>query len=384
MVKLGFLTVLCFLLSACSQTKKLPEKTAFSQLPEIETQLFEPRINVPTVEEITQLTPAQQEHFLKDFNDPRWNETPYHKRVFHYLDHRVVGFDYRGETYMASEAWHKNAGNCMSLAMLTYALTKVAGVEIRFQQVNVPPIYKKESDVMLLSYHVRSFIYEQRQFGIDDDYIRDKLVIDYFPDTGFVSGQEIGENAFISMFYRNLAAEKVVEQEYNQAFWLIREALAYTPTDAESINLLAVIYRRVGQVELAKRFFQFGMDYTEGSLNLLGNYQLLLEQEGDTEKASLLAQQLSQHSDNNPYGWIALGHEAFKRGNFYMSQRYFRRAIDLAPYLDDAYFGLAKALYSTRDYHLAAKTLKLAAEKAFNEEDRALYYAKLAVLQAGN
>lgn len=352
-------------------------------LPEVDTRFFSNRVSVPSVAEITQLNDKQKMHFLEDFNDPRSIEMSPHKRIFDYLDHQLVGFSYRGDTLFATDAFDKNAGNCLSLAVMTYSLAKLVDVDISFQMVNVPPVYKKQSDVMLLSYHVRSFLFDPWYDPEDGGtFIWPKIVIDYFPDRGYINGDSISENEFLALFYRNLAADKLVEGDLDASFWLTKEALTYAPHDPVSINLLAVIYRRAGQPELAMKFFEHGMKFTRGNINLMSNYQQFLQQRGMVDKAQKISQKLSSSTDSNPYAWIKLGHEAYTRKNYDASKRYYNRALQLSPYLDDAYFGLAKALYQKGEPLAAIEALKNAAKSAFQDTERDLYLAKLAVMKA--
>lgn len=359
------------------------KQVSIPSLPELDAQFFGDRRDVPSITDITQLTEAQKNHFLQDFNDPRSIEIAPHRRLFTYLDHKLVGFSYRGDTLFATDALATNAGNCMSLAVMTYSLAKLAGVDVSFQMVNVPPVYKKRSDVMLLSYHVRSYLYDPWYDPEGGGTLMwPRIVIDYFPDRGYVNGETISENEFLALFYRNLAADKLVQGDLDASFWLTKEALTYAPHDPESINLMAVIYRRIGQPDLAMKYFEHGMLFTRGNINLMSNYHQFLQQRGLVDEAQKVAQKLSTSSDSNPYAWIKLGHEAYTRKNYTASKRYYTRALKLAPYLDDAHFGLAKALYQKGETLAAIDALKNAAKSAFQDTERDLYLAKLAVMKA--
>ncbi|XOV81164.1 MAG: tetratricopeptide repeat protein [Aestuariibacter sp.] len=342
------------------------------------------KFNIETPASLTTLTPRQRQEFLTYMASPDLQTVPKHRRLFDYLDNKVGGFDYRGDTYSASVALDKNAGNCLSLALLTTALAKAAGVEIGYQKINTTPVYKKQSDVLLLSYHVRAFLFDPDYQARDDVMVfrRPRLIVDYFPDRGDIGASAISERQFLAMYYRNIASDNILKNELDLAAAYAQKALELAPANAENVNLMAVILKRRGNIAQAIQWYEHGLSHTESNINLLSNYKVLLEQRGETDKAHVLAQKLLELNDPNPYAWIKAGHEAFQQEQYHVAMRYFQKAIDDAPYLDDAYFGLAKSHFARNEFRQAAEAMEIAAEKAFEESERSLYYAKLATLRS--
>lgn len=378
----------CTLLSGCSSLTDIngyPSKQHDGNLPSLgsATQQIQ-SIAIESERTIISLTEQQQQDFLAYMAQPELQSIPIHKRLYNYLDNKVAGFDYRGDTYSAMVALEKNAGNCLSLALLTTALAKLAGVEIGYQRVDTTPVYKKQEDILLLSYHVRAFLYDPDFHESSNVMVfrRPRLVVDYFPDRGDIGTYEVSEQAFLSMYYRNIASDLLLNKQFDKALAYANHALLLAPGDPENVNLAAVILKRMGLTEEAHDWYQYGLKHTSNNINLLSNYQILLEQEGQAAAANDIAQRLLTLDDPNPYAWIKEGHEAYQKARFNVAIRYYQIAIDKAPYLDDAYFGLAKSHFARREYRQAAQAMKMAAEKAFEESDRELYYAKLSTLRS--
>jgi transglutaminase-like putative cysteine protease len=91
--------------------------------------------------------------------------------LFDYLDVRVSGFTYKGETNTAKQALLKNQGNCVSLAIVTTAMAKLVGLEIEYQKVNSEPVYDMHEDILLLAGHVRTRVYQPNYLMGEEDII---------------------------------------------------------------------------------------------------------------------------------------------------------------------------------------------------------------------
>lgn len=334
--------------------------------------------------ELFRLTPEQKKQFIDWYHDPRRADIRPHKRLYEYLEQYTYGFDFRGETLTASVALENKSGNCLSLALMTTALAKIASIEVGYQKINAAPVYKKENGVLTLSHHVRTYLYDPTWQPAENvmTFIRPRLVVDYFPSRYDVPGESVSEPQFMGMYYRNLSVDALLKGEIKNAFWLAYQALQLSANDAENINLMAIIYRRAGLTENAEAFYQYGMQNARNNTNLLSNYALLLGSANRHEEAYVLRQKLLDYPDSNPYSWLKLGHEAYQQNNNLMAIRYYNKALKLAPYLDEIYFGLAKSLYKEREYGKAAIAMKTAAEKSWEKSERELYYAKLSALRA--
>lgn len=331
-----------------------------------------------------QLTPEQIEGFQNWFEHPARSHLTPHKRLSEFLEEYTWGFDYRGESLTATEAMQQKAGNCLSLAMMTGALARLVGVETGYQKVNARPIFKKQSNILTLSHHVRTYLYDPTWVPAKNDFtfVRPRLVVDYFPNRYDVRGEAVSETQFLGMYYRNLAADALLSGNIKKAFWLARKALSLAANDAENINLIAVIYGRANLPKNAEAFYLYGVNNARNNTNLLSNYSLFLERQGREQEAARIRQKLLDLPDNNPYSWMKLGHEAYLEDKNKLAIHYYKKALELAPYLDEAYFGLAKSLYRDGNFSEASKAMREAAEKSWEQSTRELYYAKLAAIRA--
>lgn len=215
--------------------------------------------NVATVDDIFYLTEKQKKDFLDYYNDPVNAEDGGHRRLYNYLEDILSGFDYKGETYTSSEALQNLSGNCLSLAIVTTALAKLVDIEVRYQRVTAAPIYQRFHNVMTLSSHVRTHVYEP-YFEVKEHelvLIKSKLVIDYFPQNNNVGGNIISYEDFVSMYYQNLAGDALVKEDYDLAYSMLVAAMNIADNNSETLNTLAVIHQALGNTDTAEALYRY-------------------------------------------------------------------------------------------------------------------------------
>lgn len=367
-------------LSACSSAPTQVNSTAV--LP-YSTLLENANANTPTVDDIFQLSASQQAEFFAYFNAPENQDIARHRRVYKFLEQHLAGFDYQGKNYTATEAYTLKSGNCMSLAVLTKALADLAGVQIEFQSIFSAPLYSVENDLILSSDHVRTFLYDDDSSFRDSDvyFGRSAIIVDYIPDAGDITGPKISEQTFIAMFYRNLAADALLAEQYEQTLGLLHTALKFDPAYSAVINLVAVVHRRLDEMQLAEQFYQYGLDVSASKVTLLTNYAVLKQSQGEADTAEKMLQSLSLSNEYDPYLWYVLGKTAQQQNKYQEAVTYLYKAAEQAPYMHQLQFELALAYYRNNQTARAQQVLSKAAELVADNNTQQRYHAKLEVLK---
>lgn len=374
----GILLLGCLLLGACSVNSSQPPATIKPDL-SFDRSYFALQ-SVPSVVDIFTLDDAQQRAFLEYYYSPGNSDVKGHKRLSNYLEKYIASFDYRGNTYVAQASLHEQAGNCLSLAILTTALADLVAIDVDYQMVNTAPIYRRYQNVTTMSSHIRAVLYDP-QNGVKDGFFSfGKLYIDYFREQGDVLGKVISKADFTSMFYQNLAGEALVQQNYSLAYSLLTQALNLSQTNPATLNSLAVLFKQANNPAEAEHIYQFAMENALQSVNTIANYIVLLEEERRVEEAKLWRAKIELVDDNNPYRWIVLGDREYASANFDQANKYYRRAAKVAPYLHESYFGLAKSYYQLGEGERAQNAMAKALKLSYVPEEKSLYQAKLMVL----
>ena len=342
--------------------------------------LFGDPASIPTVEEIFALGEARQAHFLDFFNAPVRRQLPAHKRVHQYLVSETERFDFHNDTFVANEAFERSAGNCLSLAIITTSLANLVDVDVGYQLIEASPVYELRGDVGVRGLHVRSLLYEP--LSLTQAGTRGGIKIDYFPDGSERFVGNLNEDQYYALYYSNVAAESIARGEITIAYWYLREALRLAPKSSKALNMMAIVYHRAGDPATAERIYRFGIDHLREKISFLRNYRALLLAQGRASDAEAVTARLAEIDEPNPFDWLAAARSAYGAGQYEEAIRYYRRALDLAPYLHEGYLGMALSQYELGDTELARRNLKLAIENSRRESTRSLYEAKLAALTA--
>ncbi|MBE9539779.1 MAG: hypothetical protein IMF06_11895, partial [Proteobacteria bacterium] len=278
---------------------------------------FGPSPEITSEQALFALNEDQTRHFLNYFNDPLRQGSPAHQRVVDYILLTGDRFGFQGATHTAEQTLMNKGGNCLSLAILTTALARLADVDVGYQLVRSTPVYMQSAGVTLKQQHVRSYLYAPRAKDERDDlYVmrRAGLIVDYFP-----SGHErfvgnISEADYIAMYYRNIAADGLLIKDHNLSFWMLLKSFEFAPYHPDSINMMAVLHRQAGDIQRAEKLYVYGVEHSDGVVSLLKNYRDLLASQGRVVEASEIDEQLDGLVDDSPYNWIAAADSAYLEG----------------------------------------------------------------------
>ena len=381
-----FVAVAIVTLTSCSMKNSPPDengatqrKIEFPQLLPYET--FGPSPEIIEPNKLFELTTQQKSDFFAFRSYSQNRNLPNNQLIADYLQSHLKNFNYYSDTFTARDALIKHQGNCLSLAILTKALAKLVDVEVSYQLVETEPVFQKEGNLILTSQHVRTKLLKPLPTNKDEIvFIRGGIVVDYFPERGSFLLRGVEEPEFFGMYYRNKAAEALINDDLNRAFWLVNKTLQLNQTDPHGLNMMALIHSRKGAYKIAEQLYLYGLQTNEDKLDLLDNYHTLLVNMGRNQEAKLIAQKLEKHENKNPFKWISLANQAYNERKFDEALTYYRKARRLAPYLHQAYAGIAQAELQLGNPEAAQSDLQKAKEKSHKKETKLLYQRKLDML----
>lgn len=377
--------IICCFLSACSSmpatehnlTNSAPSK--LPPLPLLSDSYFGEPLPILTIAQIFSLSNAQKQHFQSALKSSTLRPLRPGKQIYKYIEKHLEDFNYHADTLIATDTFNRNQGNCLSLAILTKALVDLTAVKISYELVETPIIYQSEGGMLLSSQHIRAVLTDPKAArsyrGLN--LYQGKIIIDYFPTRGTRALRMVKEDEFYSMYYRNIAAEAMVNKDTNLAFWNLKKSLQLSPGDAHAINMMALLHSRLGYPGYAENLFLYGIEYGEESLELLNNYHALLIHLKRSEDARAIAIKLQQYDDPNPFKWIQLADIAYANNDYPSALTYYTKAAKKADYLHQPYAGIARAQYKLGKPRAAHKAMKIALLNSSQPELIAGYQSKL-------
>ena len=374
-------SLLAGLLTGCAAvtpTGRTPdEHLSFAHLLE---NRFGPRPTIVTASDLHRLSDQQLKKFKSYLREPSVQAHPMHERVATYLNRITANFAYDEKTQPASVSLEAGSGNCMSLAVLTTALARAADVDIGYQLVNSSPVFQWQGDLVLKGQHLRSVLFRPELENNNYTFFRNGIRVDYFPGPGERYVRKVAEPEYLSMYYNNLAADALGLGDYNRSWWLLQESIRHLPNNVDALNVFALLYRRSGDSAHAERLYKTSIEAHPDAVVLLRNYRALLRSQNRLSEAEEITHTLASLEGVHPVDWLQAGSVAFRNSEYSEAIRYFKKAVELAPYLHEAYLGLAEAYYAMNDTRQTRRQLELALANANKADTRALYEEKLSSL----
>jgi len=376
LILISFISVL----SGCTDVK--PDRPVDDRILFSNQDLFGKQPPIISKDQIFQLTADQQREFLSYFNDPENQSIATHWRIYYYLQQIVSNFNYQDDTYTAEEAIRLAGGNCLSLAIITTALARLVNVDVGYQLVDDIPVYERSGKVIFKGIHVRSLLnfMEHTSSKSEISFIRSYLKVDYISSGNERLIKDITEPEFIAMYYRNKAADAIAAGDYPKAYWLTRTSLEFEPDNSQAINMMAIVHRQAKDDGAAERVYQYGIARAQDKLTLLKNYRVLLLDQGRDKEAKQISREIEKYADPSPFTMIQLANAAYDNGDYVTAITYYHKATELAPYLHEGYFGLAKSYYKMGYIDAAKHNMQEAVDRSLKSSTRSLYQAKLTAL----
>jgi tetratricopeptide (TPR) repeat protein len=283
----------------------------------------------------------------------------------------------------ASQAYHSQTANCMSLTIMAYALAKEAGLDVKFQDVKVPEYWVRNGQYNMLTGHVNLILTEAKVPNKTVVYGRELLQIDFDPDIYKKSFPKkvISKNTVLAMFYNNKGAHELVEKNYALSYQYLKQATLVDPSFSSAWGNLGILYKLNGLTDYAEKSYKHAVALDNNNLTALSNLSFLLEKNNDFEQARKIEKMLHNKRSKNPYYHALLADEAFFRGENEKALKYYKRAIRMDSKVHEFYFGIAKVYYVLNKLERAENAMKKALAYNRTSSIEAQYLAKLNFLK---
>jgi len=302
----------------------------------------------------------------------------------HLFNEENIALRYEGNAnVIATDAYHSKTANCMSLTIMAYALAKEAGMNVNFQEVDVPEYWVRNGQYSLLTGHVNLLVREKDDITRRIVWGEKRTQIDFDP---FVARKKfpshvINKNTLVAMFYNNKGAAALVNKNYPLAYQYLKKATLTDNTFVSSWGNLGILYKLSGHYDTAEKAYMHAINLKEDSLSSLGNLALLLKKQGRLSEALPIENYIHRIRVSNPYYHALLANEAFYRQSYQQAIQHYKKAIQLNDEQHEFYFGLAKTYYKQGKLILSKKAMKKAVVLTRAQHTKKLYIAKLNFLK---
>lgn len=342
-------------------------------------------ISIESEEEIFELDDDMLfmvENTLNTTQDPKKKAL---KLLRHIFSQDKIALSYSSHANLtASQTYHSQTANCMSLTIMAYALAKEANLDIVFQEVEVPEYWIRNQKYNLLTGHVNLLIKPKEYHERTLIYGSSNIEIDFDP---YVVKQDfrkkvIKKNTVLAMFYNNKGGQALVEENYNLAYSYFKAATIADKKFSSAWGNLAVLYRLTDQINKAENAYRYAIQINPNNLTALTNLAILLRSQNHIQEAEKIEGELFNKRANNPYYHAVLADEAYYNHDYQEALKHYKKALRLNKKLHELHFGIAKVYYQMNRLDEAERAMRYALKfnKANTTEKQ--YIAKLNFLKA--
>jgi Tetratricopeptide repeat/Transglutaminase-like superfamily len=321
---------------------------------------------------------AEMRAFLdKHVNRKGSDSLKLHQLVSAIIEEGTFGLEYDDKTRTASEAFHARRGNCLSFSTLFLAMARDVGLNVHFQEVDVPPDWTLDKDTYVLNQHVNVYV-DLGQAGV--------RVVD-FNIGDFKSSYEmrtIPDAWARAHYYNNIGVERMQVDDIASALVCFRRAIAdgegrFSPAWTN----LGTLYLRNGQPADAEAAYLQALKANGSDLVAMSDLARLYERRGDRERAAAYQKRVIEHRYLNPYYRFELARQAYSGKDYDAAIGHLKYAIRKRPKEDQFYFLLGACYLEKGNKRAAERWLAKAQEVAGTDALKRRYSGKIDVLLRG-
>ena len=272
-----------------------------------------------------------------------------------------------------AQSFAKRQGNCLSFTILLTTMAAELGVELKYNEVDLPDVWNQDEDEdknagLVLYRHINAI-----RKTSNKNFVFDLAIQDY--DASYPQRVIPGEYA-VALLHNNLAIAAFQEKDLDTAIHFIKLAVSQYPVNPDIFVNLSAIFKYVGEKSMAEEALLHAIALDRNSYIAANKLERLYRLEGKNTKAKKY-QRLAQASRNrNPYFQYALAERALEASDYKTAKRYIRRAQYL--YKEDSrFFGLSSRIELALGNHLKAlRELQTAYELAKSQKSLDKYLAE--------
>jgi tetratricopeptide (TPR) repeat protein len=374
----GWLLALCAIVAGCASVAPPDPSPLFAD------SLFERPDHLPDASQALALDDAMRQHLDAHRQAADGHDGRLQLLVGILYDAGSLRLEYDGSsTRSASQAFEARAGNCMSLVLMTAAFAKALGLQVHYQTAVFDEIWSRQGDLQLRSGHINLALGSNRASHLPGAALP-PMVIDFYPAEA-VRGVRMGpvqEETVLAMYMNNRAAEVLAVEGARAAYWWAREAVRLDPRYAGALNTLGVVYLRAGALAPAEQALRHALRVAPRSVPALGNLAQVVARQGRADEAAALRHRLAQIDPHPAFADFDRGVAAAEHGQWRLARDLFEQELARTGYDAEVHHWLARAHAQLGNLAGAREHLAVAAEIAATPQQRAMYAAKLAGLQA--
>jgi len=359
-------------LTACASPTIAPESNTLSAEVLLRAEPLTGAADVPELDDIDVLALDQK---MLTFLDKHVNREHPRQLKLHGLLYAIItegsfGLEYDEITRTAQETFQARLGNCLSFTNMFVAMAREVGIEVTYQQVEIPPNWSLEGGTYVLSRHVNVIVdlgrglTRQVDFNIDDFHSSHDR-------------QLISDERALAHYYSNVGVEYLQKNEPLDALRYFRRALASDHEFAPVWSNLGVLYSQAEYFKYAEAAYVQALKVNPLELVAISNLGQLYERLGQIELADWYKKRSNRHRMRNPYYRYHLAHRAFLAKDYETAIGHLKYSVRKKKNEDTFYFLMGLSYLQKGNESAARRWLDKAEQVAEDDGLHRNYHNKL-------
>ena len=316
---------------------------------------------------------------MRAFLDAHVNRASSDSLKLHQLASAIIapatfGVEYDDTTRTAAEAFSARRGNCLSFSSMFVALAREVGLDVLFQEVEVPPDWTLDNDTFVLNRHVNVYV----DLGSAGKRVVDFNIADF---KASYEMHKISDTRARAHYYNNIGVARMQAGDSASALACFRRAIADNDAGfAAAWTNLATLYQRRGLLAHAEAAYLEALKTNRWDLVAMSNLARLYERMGDRQRAATCQKKVAVHRMRNPYYRYSLALASLAAGDTDAAVRHLKFAIRKRPKEDQFYLQLGLTYLKRGDEGAAQRWLARAEEVAATDDLKRRYARKIDAL----
>lgn len=267
------------------------------------------------------------------------------------------------------EAYEQRRGNCLSFTILLSTLAKELGIEIEYNEVDIPDTWDMNEGLGMVFYrHVNGVLEALGKRQIFD------LAMDLY-DSGYPQ-RYVSELQILAMLLNNRAIAFMDQEQIESAKHAIKLAVSYSPKNPDLWANLGVIEKRHGDLQHAEQAFLYAYGLSKYNVVAVSNLERFYREQGQHSRAAQFAKQAERARQSNPYVHYQKALALYQEKKYRKAMRTTKRAISLHK-TDPKFFELQSLIAQQQgDYRKALLAIEQAYLASSSTRQRGKYADK--------
>lgn len=269
------------------------------------------------------------------------------------------------KTHTAEETFNSRSGNCLSYTNMFVALARHAGLNARFQIVEVPPNWDADLGFLIRYTHVNvllkgvTFNRNQRQ-GISVDFN------DVLPEPEYRQ-YEVSDAYAEALLYSNKGVREIRDGNPRRAFAYLKKALEITPNNPDIWLNLGTLYSKQTDYASAVDAFEVVLQIDSSNKSAIAGLARTHQILGNEDTAASYARRVRDYRERNAFYHFALARDEYDRSAYDKALESINTAISLKR--GDARFHFMKGLTQDKLGQSAAAKKSFSRAKRYGRHD---------------